>query len=137
MKSLLVRWVVLTVAVFVAANIRFLGIHYDSLSALLVAALVLGIVNTFVKPVIMVITLPFILLSFGLLILLINASLFYFVGFLVAGFHVNSLGSALGGSVVVSIVSFLLGSDRTLVIERHVERRFRDPPPGRGPIIDL
>lgn len=137
MANFLLRWGALVLAVFIAAHLGFLGIHYDSAGALLAAALVLGVVNTFIKPVLMVITIPFILMSFGLFILFINALLFYFAGSLVRGFHVESFGSAIGGALVVSLVNFLLSTNRRDVIV-HARMDARPaPPPGRGPVIDV
>lgn len=137
MKAFIIRWAILTIAVFVAAQLRFLGISYDSFGSLLAASLVLGIINTFVKPVLMLITMPFIFLSFGLLILVINAFLFSLAGSMVDGFHVNSFSSAVGGALVVSLISFLLGTDRkTVIVHQRTETR-GNPPPGKGPIIDV
>lgn len=136
MKPFLLRWAVLMVAVFISAHLRFLGIHYESLGALAAAALVLSLFNTFIKPVLMVITLPFILLSFGLLVLIINASLFYLAGALVDGFRIDSFASAVGGSIIVSFVSFLLNTDRQTVIV-HQQGSVRRAPPGQGPVIDV
>jgi len=137
-QAFLFRWMALVLAVLIAAHLSFLGIHYDSIGAVLAAALVLGVVNTFIKPVLMVITIPFILLSFGLFILFINATLFYLAGALVEGFHVNSFASAIGGAVVVSIVNFLLSTDRRDVIVHRSKVEFRSqPPPGKGPVIDV
>ncbi len=137
MKPFLIRWAVMLVAIFVAANLSFLGIRYDSAGALVATALVLSLINTFVKPVLMIITLPFILLSFGLLVLMINAALFSLAGALVAGFHVDSFGSALGGALVVSLVSFLLNTDRKTMIVHQSVSSGGTPPPGKGPIIDV
>jgi len=137
MKSFLIRWAILMVAVFIAAQLSFLGISYDSLGALAAAALVLSIINTFVKPVLMLITMPFIFLSFGLLIVIINAFLFSMAGALVKGFHVESFGSAIGGALVVSLISFLLGTDRQTVIMHGQTNSRRAPPPGKGPVIDV
>ncbi len=126
----------LTLAVFIAAHIGFLGIGYDSWGALLVAALLLGVVNTFVKPLLMLISLPLILLTFGVAILLINALIFYMVGGIVQGFHVESFGSAVGGAVIVSIANYLLSTDRnTVIVKRSYVRR--GPPDGKGDIIDV
>jgi putative membrane protein len=136
MKTFLIRWLVMLVAIFIAANLSFLGIRYDTAGALIATALVLSLINTFVKPVLMLITLPFILLTFGLLVLMINAAMFSLAGSLVDGFHVDSFGSALGGAIVVSLVSFLLNTDRKTVIV-HQRTRTGGPPPGRGPIIDI
>lgn len=136
MRTFLIRWLVMLVAIFIAANLSFLGIRYDTPGALSATALVLSLINTFVKPVLMLITLPFILLTFGLLVLMINAALFSLAGSLVDGFHVESFASALGGAIVVSLVSFLLNTDRKTVIV-HQRTRTGGPPPGRGPIIDI
>ena len=137
MRNAFWRWVILVISVFVASNIRFLGISYDSWTALLVATLVLSVANTFVKPVLMVISLPLILLSLGLFVLFINAGLFYLVGNQVTGFHVASFWSALGGSLIVSLVSLLLGTERNTWTTVFYRPPRRDPPPGRGPIIDV
>jgi putative membrane protein len=137
MRGFFMRWAVLTFAVFIAANLSFLGISYDSVAALLVAALVLGVINSVVKPVLLLITLPFIFLSFGLLVLVINGFLLYVAAALVEGFHVSGFGSALGGSLVVSIISFLLNTDRNTVIVHREVRENRPPPPGKGPVIDV
>ncbi len=136
MKQFIVRWAILMVAVFVSAHIRFLGIHYETIGALAAVALVLSVFNIFIKPLLMLITLPFILLSFGLLVLIINASLFYLAGAMVDGFHIDSFASALGGAIIVSFVSFLLNTDRQTVIV-HQQASIRGAPPGRGPVIDV
>jgi putative membrane protein len=136
-KDFFWRWVVLTISVFVAANIRFLGISYDNWTALLVVALLLGIANTVVKPVLMLISLPLIVLSFGIFVLVLNALLFYAVGSLVRGFHVAGFWSAVGGAIVVSLVSLFLGMGRGAIRTRRGYYGPRTPPPGRGPIIDV
>jgi putative membrane protein len=106
----LLRWFVLTVAVFVAAHIRFLGITYDHWSSLLAAALILGIANALLKPVLVVLSFPLVILTFGLFLLVINALLLYLVGTIVSGFHVPGFLSALGGSLVISLVRLILES---------------------------
>ena len=83
------------------------GIHYDSREALVVAVLLLSACNVFLKPVLMLFSLPFIILTFGIGIWVINALLFLFVGGLVSGFHIDSFGSALWGALVVSVTSAL------------------------------
>lgn len=137
MRPFFLRWGALVLAVFIAAHLGFLDIHYDSPGSLIAAALVLGVVNTFIKPMLMVITIPFILMSFGVFILFINAGLFYFAGALVEGFHVNGFGSAIGGALVVSLVNFLLSTNRRDVIVHAQMSRQGTPPPGRGPVIDV
>jgi putative membrane protein len=137
MSRLLVRWLILVLAIFLAANISFLGISYDSWQALLVAALMLGIVNALVRPILLLLSLPFILVTLGFFVVVINALLFYFVGWLVSGFHVESFWSALGGSLIVSVVNmFLSGSKRVSTAARSQEPP-RKPPEGKGPVIDI
>ncbi|MBI2438089.1 MAG: phage holin family protein [Lentisphaerae bacterium] len=111
MLATVVRLLILTLAVWVAAHL-VPGITYDHWSNLLIAALVLGILNTFVKPILMLISLPLIIFSFGLFLVLINALLLEATAWLVPGLHIASLWSALGGSLVVSIVSLFFGYSR-------------------------
>ena len=143
MINALFRWFVLTVAVWIAAVI-VPGIAYDSRKDLLVAALVLGILNTVVRPVLRLLSLPVIILSFGLFLLVINALLLKLTAWLVPGFHVSGFWPAVGASVVISIVSMFLGysgDNRKRII---VDRMPPGPPPpgphappGTGKIIDV
>ena len=141
MQRILLRWLVLTVAVWIAAVV-VPGIGYDGWPSLLLAALVLGILNAFVKPVLQVLSLPFVVLTFGLFLLVINALLLRSTAWLVPGFHVRALWPAMGGSLVISIVSMFLGypGPRKPVVIGRTETLFstsRRPPPGKGPIIDV
>ena len=74
----------------------------------LFAALILGIVNTFIRPVLVFFTLPISLLTLGLFTLVINALLFWLVGSLVTGFEVHGFLSAFFGAIIVSIISWVL-----------------------------
>lgn len=132
----------LALAVWIAAAI-VPGIRYDDAQSLLVAALVLSVLNTFVKPALNVLSLPFIVLTLGLFLLVVNALVLMATAWLVPGFHVAGFWPAVGGSLVISIVSFLLGStnrrDGQMVIGR-VEsgsQFVQGPPPGKGDIIDV
>lgn len=142
MKTGLFRWVVLTVAVWIAASI-VRGIDYDDWRSLLIAALVLGILNTSVRPILRLISLPFIILSFGLFLLVINALLLKVTAWLVPGFHVSGFWSAVGGSVVISITSMFLGYSgprRPVTLKGPRPPPDSGPgaaPPGKGPIIDV
>jgi len=111
MLGTLVRWLILTLAVWVAANL-VPGIAYDHWRNLLVAALVLGILNAFVKPILLLISLPLIVFTFGLFLVLINALLLQATAWLAPGLHIASFWSALGGSLVISIVSLFFGYRR-------------------------
>ncbi|HKK19027.1 MAG TPA: phage holin family protein [Opitutales bacterium] len=118
MKQLLKTWLLLALGVIIAAHTAT-GIHYDSGTALIVAVLLLSICNIVLKPLLMLFSLPFIILTFGIGIWLINALLFMLVGALVDGFHVASFWNALWGALVVSLTgaaaNFLFGSSRIRV----------------------
>ena len=101
-KSIFKSWLLVAVGVLIAAHI-FTGIHYTDASALVVAVLLLSLCNVFLKPILMIFALPFIILTFGLGIWIINALLFLFVGNLVVGFTVDSFSDALAGALVVSL----------------------------------
>jgi len=105
--NLLVRWLVLALGVALSTKI-VPGISYDTGTTLLVVVLLLSFLNVAVKPVLMLFALPFIILTLGVGIWLINALLFYFVGRLVDGFHVASFGSAMLGALIVSLTSLIL-----------------------------
>ena len=95
-------WVLLALGVLLAANTAD-GIHYDNAESLIFAVILLSVCNVFLKPVLMLFSLPFIILTLGLGIWLINALLFLLVGGLVGGFHVESFAYALWGALVVSV----------------------------------
>ncbi|MGD0536553.1 MAG: phage holin family protein [Verrucomicrobiota bacterium] len=141
-RSFLERWAITTVAVLVAANI-VRGIRYDSFAGVLVASLLLGVLNAFLRPVLMLISLPLLVFSLGLFTLFINAALFYLVGQVVKSFHVATFWSAFWGALIVSFVSliasFMLGVGGHRVQFRRFRRR--PPPPssgdGGGPVIDV
>ncbi|WP_273874062.1 phage holin family protein, partial [Serratia ureilytica] len=79
------------------------GIHVAGFTSALIAALVLGLVNTLIRPILVILTLPVTILTLGLFIFIINALLFMFVGNVLSGFQVASFGSALLGSVLYSV----------------------------------
>ena len=105
--DLLVRWLVLALGV-VLSTILVPGIGYDTGATLAVVVLLLSFCNAILKPVLMLFTLPFILLTLGLGIWVINAVLFYFVGHLVKGFQVAGFGSAMLGALVVSVTNIVM-----------------------------
>lgn len=105
------------------------GIRYDTVPALIAAALLLGILNAFVRPVLLILSAPLILLTLGFFILVVNGLMLLIVPGIVTGFHVDSFGSAFWGAIVISIVSWLLsaffrGSDgRVHVLTHHTQVR--------------
>jgi putative membrane protein len=103
--QLLVRWLVLALGVMLATRI-VPGIKCDNGGTLIAVVLVLSFCNAILKPLLVLFTLPFILLTLGLGVLVINALLFLFVGYVVEGFVVNGFWSAFGGALVVSITNW-------------------------------
>src|ERR1039458_3001363 len=101
-------WLINTLAVLVAWYI-VPGIHFGQNSSFLapfIASLVLGILNAFIRPVLMLLALPLLIFTLGLFTLVINALLLYFVGVLLAPhFQVDTFGSAFLGALIISIVS--------------------------------
>jgi putative membrane protein len=86
------------------------GVHVSGIGAALVAALILGIVNAVLKPILIILSLPLEILTLGLFTLVINAALFYLVAKLGIGLSVHNFGAAFIGALVLSIVSFVLSS---------------------------
>ena len=107
MKGFLVRWFVNALAlVVVVYTIR--GIEVESLFATVVAALILGIINTFFRPLIIVLTVPFSIATFGGFILVINGFLLWMVSKIVKGFTIHTFWAAFWGALVFSLASYLL-----------------------------
>ena len=133
------RWLIYTAAALVASNI-VTGIHYDDAMSLVVATFVLGVLNTFLRPLLMILSLPLMILTLGLFTLIINALLLNFVGYLVRGFHVDSFWAAFWGALVIGLVSVVLHVLTGTTGARVQVRRSGPPNPpagGGGPIIDV
>src|SRR3954452_933302 len=109
MKQFVFRWAATTIAVMVASSI-IRGIRYDTVAALIGASLLLGILNAFVRPFLLILSAPVILLTLGLLILALNSLLLLVVPSVVAGFHVESFWSAFWVALLISLVSWLLSA---------------------------
>ena len=103
----LLRVVVNALAIVLAASV-LPGIEVDGLIPALAAGVLLGLVNAFVRPILLILTLPITLLTLGLFLLVLNGFCFWLVASLVKGFHVAGFGSALLGSLVVSVVSWIV-----------------------------
>ena len=105
--QLLVRWLVLALGVMLATKI-VPNIRCDDGPTLIAVVLVLSFFNAILKPLLLLFTLPFILVTMGLGVLVINALLFLLVGEIVKGFEVGGFWSAFGGALVVSITNWLV-----------------------------
>jgi putative membrane protein len=108
MTAFLIKWLVNISALLLVTGI-VPGIYVDKWQTAAVAALVLGLLNAFLRPLLLLLTLPFNILSLGILTLVINAALFYLASELVKGFHIANFTSAFFGALLFSIISFILG----------------------------
>ena len=107
--ELLLIWILNALALLAVANF-VPGIHVDGFSAALIAALFLGLVNTLIRPLLLLLTLPVTVLTLGLFIFLINGLLFWFVGSILRGFVVDSFWHGVLGAVLYSIFSWALSA---------------------------
>ena len=105
--NILINWIVMAFAVIVAAYV-LPGVTLSGFWAALLAALVLGIINVFIKPLLIILTLPINILTLGLFTLVINALVIMMASGITPGFKVNGFWNALLFSVVLSIVLFII-----------------------------
>jgi putative membrane protein len=109
MKGLFVRWLVLTGAILVASYILD-GIEVAGFFSAFFAAAILGVLNAFFRPIIIILTLPINILTLGLFTFVINALMLQMASGVISGFQVNGFWSAVFGSLVISLISWLLNS---------------------------
>ena len=115
MIKLLVRWLLLAAALLLVAHL-YPGVTVKSFGAAMGAALVLGLLNTLVRPVLVLLTLPVTILTLGLFLFVVNALMFWAAASLLDGLNVAGFGAALIGSLIYSLCS--------MVIDAAVERIF-------------
>ena len=120
----LIRIFVTGIGVFLAISI-IPGIESASFGAGLAAVLVLTILNLLLRPILLVLTMPLIVLSLGLFLVVLNALLLELTAYMVKGFSVGGFWSAVGGALVISIVTAVLNF--TMADRRHVEIRTQEP----------
>jgi putative membrane protein len=102
------RWVISGVALAIVANLN-LGVKVDDLGSLAMATIVIGLVNSLVRPIVMLLTLPLNCITFGLFGVVVNAILFGATKVIVPGFHTDFLGAVIG-SALMGIISSLLSN---------------------------
>lgn len=146
MKEFLERWFITALGVLVAANVVS-GLEFDGWGGLLGASLLLGILNAFLRPVLLLLSLPLLLVTLGLFTFVINGCLLYFVGSVLKNFHVLGFWAAFKGGIVISLVSMaanlLIGKNKPKIqvkASRTTPRSNTRPPPpniGSGPVIDV
>ena len=104
-----IRWLILTAAIILTSYLLD-GIQVSGFFSALMAAAILSVLNVFLRPVLLILTLPFNILTLGLFTFVINAMLLMIVSGVISGFAVRDFKSALFGSLLISIVNAILGS---------------------------
>ena len=104
--SLIIRWFINALALMLVAYL-YSGVQVNGIIEALIAALVLGLVNALIRPILVVLTLPVTILTLGLFIFVINAFLFWFVAEVVKGFAVSGFMGALIGSLMFSVITLV------------------------------
>ena len=106
MNGFLLRFAITAIGLWIA-SVFVPGVSIDSPGTLLLAALLLGIVNAVIRPIVLLLTLPITLITLGLFILVVNAAMFGLVAVLLDGFHLSGFFAALFGALLVSITSWI------------------------------
>ncbi len=109
MKGLFVRWLMLTLAIMAAAYL-LPGIEVKGILSAFFAAAILGILNALLRPLLLLLTLPLNILTLGLFTFVINALMLMMASGVISGFHIAGFWSAIFGSLVIGVVSWLLTS---------------------------
>ena len=105
--KLLVRWLLSAVALLAVAHL-YSGVQVTSFTSALIAAFVIGLLNTIVRPVLVVLTLPVTVVTLGLFLFVINAFMFWAAAGVLSGFHVNGFAAALLGSLIYSVLGMVI-----------------------------
>ncbi|HOM12654.1 MAG TPA: phage holin family protein [Rubrivivax sp.] len=106
--AFLIQWAVTALSLWVASHV-FKGVRFADTSSLVVSALLLGFVNAVLRPILIVLTLPLTLLSFGLFLLVLNALLLMLVSKLIRGFSLSGFWTAFFASIFITVLGLLLG----------------------------
>ena len=109
MQGIVLRWAILTIAIVVTSYLLD-GIHVTGFFSAFLAAAMLGILNAFFRPVLLILTLPINVLSLGLFTFVINALMLKMASGVISGFVVAGFWSAIFGSLLISLVSFILNT---------------------------
>jgi putative membrane protein len=128
MIVIIIRWLVITLAIMLSSAL-IPGIRVDSLPTAVIAAGLLGLINVFIKPVLVILTLPLNIITLGLFSFIINAFLLKIVAYFVTGLEIDGFFAALLGALVISLVNWL--ANRFIVtadIRSQRTNRRTDPP---------
>jgi len=109
MISIIARWVLNALALYIVARI-LPGIHLSDFGSALVAVVIIGLVNVLIKPILFLLTLPVTFITFGLFAFVLNALMLMLASSLTPGFKIDGFGTALLGSILLSLVTTILHS---------------------------
>ncbi len=104
--KIILHWLILSLAILASAYV-IPGIHVSGILVAILAAAILAFINTIIKPVISILTLPLNILTLGLFSLVINGLFFWFIAHFISGFTVDTFKAAFLGAIVVSIINWL------------------------------
>ena len=114
--KIIVRWLLLAAALLLVAHL-YPGVVVNSFGSAMIAAFVIGLLNTLLRPILVLLTLPVTVLTLGLFLFVINALMFYFAASMLDGFHVTGFIAALIGSLIYTLCG--------MVIDVAMERFFK------------
>jgi putative membrane protein len=140
LKRFIQSWLINTFAVLITVLILNPHIRYETTVDLFMAALLLGILNAFFRPIMMLLALPLLIFTLGLFMIVINACLLYVVHWLMGTrFEVESFGWAMLGSLIIGIISLPLNILTGMGNAKVTIQRQKRPPddPSNGPVIDV
>src|SRR4030042_2849663 len=118
MILVITRWLVITVAILLASWLLS-GIRVDSLLTAIIAAGILGLINVFIKPVLIILTLPLSIITLGVFTFFINALLLQLVAYMIPGFEVEGFLAAFLGALIISVVSWLANH---FIVSHNIDR---------------
>ncbi len=118
--KIIVRWLLLAAALLLVANL-YSGVSVASFGSALIAALVLGLFNTLVRPLLVLLTLPVTLITLGLFLFVINALMFWAAAGVLEGFNVAGFGAALIGSLIYSLCGMVIDVGTERLFNRSAE----------------
>lgn len=125
MKNYIIRWLINAVGLLIVSK-TMESIEVDGFLTAIAAAAVIGIINTFLRPLLIILTLPINILTLGLFTLVINGLIFYLVGYIVEGFQVTGYLAAFIGALILSVINilatFLIGMVNGKAF-MHIQRR--------------
>jgi putative membrane protein len=107
--KLIAKWL-LSAAALLAVAYLYSGVEINGFSSALIAALVMGLLNAVVRPILVILTLPVTVVTLGLFLFVINALMFWFAASLLSGFNVTGFGAALIGSLIYSLLAIVIDS---------------------------